>query len=225
MELLAYPLLSREEEGRIREFIGAVAVVGLGEQVKDRTIEVRRSCGLKLPDAIVAATALVSGADPCCSGTKKTALFTDESYGRGSQRDFGRTLDANVRSLSRGFGSMPHTIPLAGMDGAARRWLPVRHLKGTGRFERCSDVRCADYARRTAGAVRRNSGTGAADEYSWSSWRMRSRRFAPRGGIPSRLNRPSRRRAPGPQSMLPPPGNRYRTTRRRNPSADDLLEP
>ena len=58
MELLSYPLLDASEQTKIREFLSDVTVVGLTEDVKDRAIALRLTHQLKLPDAIVAATAL-----------------------------------------------------------------------------------------------------------------------------------------------------------------------
>lgn len=50
-------------ETGIREFLNDVSIVGLTDSVKERAIELRRKYGLKLPDAIVAGTALVVGAE------------------------------------------------------------------------------------------------------------------------------------------------------------------
>ncbi len=63
MELLSWPLLSSGDEARIRDFLAAVKILGLESNVRDRAVEVRKRYGLKLPDAIIAATALVSDAD------------------------------------------------------------------------------------------------------------------------------------------------------------------
>ena len=70
MELLSYPSLTKEEERQIRSFLGEVRVIGLGEEVKERAIELRRKHGMKLPDAIVAATALAGEAELCKNDRK-----------------------------------------------------------------------------------------------------------------------------------------------------------
>lgn len=62
MELLSYPLLDEPEQAKIRDFLSVVTVVDLTEKVKTLAIGLRRRHLLKLPDAIVAATALSLGA-------------------------------------------------------------------------------------------------------------------------------------------------------------------
>lgn len=57
MELLSYPSLTADEEDAIREFLSEVTVVDLTSEIRDAAIELRRSQKLKLPDAIIAATA------------------------------------------------------------------------------------------------------------------------------------------------------------------------
>ena len=56
IELLSYHG-SEKEEGIIRKFIEECQVIELAESIKDYTIFLRRTCKLKTPDAIVAATA------------------------------------------------------------------------------------------------------------------------------------------------------------------------
>ena len=58
MELLSYPSLDEVALAQIRGFLSDVTVVGLSEQVRELAIGLRRQHALKLPDAIVAATAL-----------------------------------------------------------------------------------------------------------------------------------------------------------------------
>ena len=58
MELLSYPLLDASAQTKIRQFLSDVTVVGLTERVKDQAIALRLRHQLKLPDAIVAGTAL-----------------------------------------------------------------------------------------------------------------------------------------------------------------------
>ena len=59
MELLSFSSLSQQEEAEIRAFIGCCQVLMLDEQVEAQGIQLRRSGTLKLPDAIVASTAIV----------------------------------------------------------------------------------------------------------------------------------------------------------------------
>jgi predicted nucleic acid-binding protein len=62
IELLSYPLLDESAQSKIEGFLSEVATIGLSESVKKLAILLRREHQLKLPDAIVAATALSLGA-------------------------------------------------------------------------------------------------------------------------------------------------------------------
>jgi predicted nucleic acid-binding protein len=59
MELLGYPDLPKEEEQQIQSFLQSCRVLIIDETVEQRAIQLRRSRNCKLPDAIIAATALV----------------------------------------------------------------------------------------------------------------------------------------------------------------------
>lgn len=59
MELLGFPSLPKQEEHQIQEFLKCCLVLPIDEAVEQRTIQLRRSGNCKLPDAIIAATALV----------------------------------------------------------------------------------------------------------------------------------------------------------------------
>lgn len=58
MELLGYPQLTIEEEQTIRGFLANCQIRMLDEQVEAQAILLRRNGTFKLPDAIVAATAI-----------------------------------------------------------------------------------------------------------------------------------------------------------------------
>jgi predicted nucleic acid-binding protein len=58
MELAAKQVKPEEEEA-IRNFIADVTVSPLDEEVERKAVEIRRSTKIKLPDCIVAATAIV----------------------------------------------------------------------------------------------------------------------------------------------------------------------
>jgi predicted nucleic acid-binding protein len=58
LELLAYPGLVSSEEQRIRDFLADVPITDLTQSVKHHAVNLRKRFGMKLPDAIVAATAL-----------------------------------------------------------------------------------------------------------------------------------------------------------------------
>lgn len=59
LELLSFPGISESEERDIRAFAQAVDCVPLNDDVKEHAIRIRRTHGLRLPDAIIAATAIV----------------------------------------------------------------------------------------------------------------------------------------------------------------------
>ncbi len=58
MELLSYPLLTHDEENKINQFLSAISVLLLDQVIEQTSIKYRRKQGGKLPDAIIAATAL-----------------------------------------------------------------------------------------------------------------------------------------------------------------------
>jgi hypothetical protein len=60
MELLSFRGITPEDERHIRDFLNALSVVLLNADVEDTAIQLRRATRLKMPDAIVAASAIVS---------------------------------------------------------------------------------------------------------------------------------------------------------------------
>jgi predicted nucleic acid-binding protein len=62
MELLSKPDITPEEEQDIRQFLADVIVNPLDDPIEQKTIEIRRATKIKLPDCIIAATAIVLGA-------------------------------------------------------------------------------------------------------------------------------------------------------------------
>ena len=62
MELLSFPRLSAQEEKMIRDCLSAIAVYNIDDAIKEETIRLRRIHRLKLPDAIIAATARIHAA-------------------------------------------------------------------------------------------------------------------------------------------------------------------
>lgn len=57
IELLSYPLLKMEDETEIRSFLNDVTIIDLTETIKQSAIALRRQYRLKLPDALIVATA------------------------------------------------------------------------------------------------------------------------------------------------------------------------
>lgn len=58
LELLSFPKIDKKEEFVIQSFIQEMNLIELNEVIKRETIRLRRAYGLKLPDSIIAATAL-----------------------------------------------------------------------------------------------------------------------------------------------------------------------
>jgi len=58
LELLSYPDISKTEIDTIQKFIDGIDIIDINRAIKERTIELRRKYKLRLPDAIVCATAL-----------------------------------------------------------------------------------------------------------------------------------------------------------------------
>ena len=74
MELLAFPGITEAEAERIRRFLADLIVMPLDDVIENTAIEVRRTARLKLPDAIVVATAVSVGAT-LITGDRKLADF------------------------------------------------------------------------------------------------------------------------------------------------------
>ena len=58
MELLSSPVMTSSEEVLIREMLAGITIYGIDQDVKEEAIRLRRKSRLKLPDAIIAATAM-----------------------------------------------------------------------------------------------------------------------------------------------------------------------
>ncbi len=72
MELLVFPEITKGEEEGIYRFLMDITVMPLDDGIESIAIEIRRKTRLKLPDAIVAATAVHIGAT-LITGDKKLA--------------------------------------------------------------------------------------------------------------------------------------------------------
>jgi hypothetical protein len=84
MEMLGYPDLSEDEERAIRSFAASVRVVQLVLPVQEAAIRLRRERRLRLPDAIVAASAMVALAKP--GPLRRRAVRVDLSTLRAPRR-------------------------------------------------------------------------------------------------------------------------------------------
>lgn len=57
IELLSFPALTSEDEAEITSFLNDVTIVDLKFEIKKTAIDLRRQYRLKLPDALIVATA------------------------------------------------------------------------------------------------------------------------------------------------------------------------
>ncbi len=60
MEVLGYKFRDAEEEEFIRNILGVFRILYIDQKIADMTIEIRKEAHIKLPDAIIAATAKVT---------------------------------------------------------------------------------------------------------------------------------------------------------------------
>lgn len=59
MELLAYKNITEKERQIVKRFLEDFVVVNINEAVKEKAIDIKIHTNLKLPDSIIAATAIV----------------------------------------------------------------------------------------------------------------------------------------------------------------------
>lgn len=82
IELLSHSKLDEKGEAAIRDFLRSVMTVPLTVAIKEQAIQLRRQHGLSIPDAIVAATAVVM----------KSELFSND-------RELAQTPGVQCRTL------------------------------------------------------------------------------------------------------------------------------
>ena len=58
IELLSWPQLTEPDYNRLSSFVNECFVIGLDNKIKSEVINLRKQFGLKIPDAIIAATAI-----------------------------------------------------------------------------------------------------------------------------------------------------------------------
>ena len=75
MELLGFPGIKREEETLIRQKLARLAYVPLTGTIEDIVIDLRQTRKIKLPDAIIAATALCCGAELLTMDTRLLSII------------------------------------------------------------------------------------------------------------------------------------------------------
>lgn len=58
MKLLSYRDITDKEKQTVEEFLKEFIIINIDEKIKQNTIEVKKESGMKLPDSIIAATAI-----------------------------------------------------------------------------------------------------------------------------------------------------------------------
>lgn len=61
MELLSYKNITPKEKQQIKNFLADFVIVNINDEIKDQEIEIKKNTHLKLPDSIIAATAIILG--------------------------------------------------------------------------------------------------------------------------------------------------------------------
>ena len=77
MELLAWKNATASQLQILQDFINNATVFGLEESIIVKTIAIRKNYGIKLPDAIIAATALTHGLILMTRNTKDFVTILD----------------------------------------------------------------------------------------------------------------------------------------------------
>lgn len=79
MELLGFPGILEEEVAQIQGMLSCLTNFPLDRPIEDKVIEIRQQHKFKLPDAIIAATALVNGARLITLDQKLDRIYKDLS--------------------------------------------------------------------------------------------------------------------------------------------------
>lgn len=79
MELLGFRGIEKSEEMAVEFFLEECSVIDINQGIKNITISLRRQYKLKLPDAIVAATAIFLGI-PLISADKQFGIITELTF-------------------------------------------------------------------------------------------------------------------------------------------------
>lgn len=58
MEILGFPFVDRDEERYIRELISVFKIIYVDQKIADIVVDIRKKKRIKLPDAIISATAI-----------------------------------------------------------------------------------------------------------------------------------------------------------------------
>ena len=87
MELLGFPGITTAEESLIQDKLARLMYLPITPSVEDLAIRLRRTRRMKLPDAIVAASALETGAKLLTFDRQLQSIVADELIGRPMKPD------------------------------------------------------------------------------------------------------------------------------------------
>lgn len=59
IEVLGFPDIEEDEEDKLKDFVSISRILSLDTQIALKAIEIKRDISIKLPDAVIAATALI----------------------------------------------------------------------------------------------------------------------------------------------------------------------
>jgi len=62
MELLSYPMIMPDDENILRNFLNSIDIIEMNDVIKEKAISLRKEYHLKLPEAIICATAYCENA-------------------------------------------------------------------------------------------------------------------------------------------------------------------
>lgn len=74
IELFSLPRIEKEQEQATIELLRDVTVVGIDEAIVKETISLRRKYKLRIPDAIIAATAVITSSELCTNDSSLHAI-------------------------------------------------------------------------------------------------------------------------------------------------------
>ena len=79
MESLGHPFINNEEEAIVKRLCDTCEAFNLTKQITDKTIEIRKQFKIKLPNAIIAASALVNKATLVTANVKDFKMIDEIS--------------------------------------------------------------------------------------------------------------------------------------------------
>lgn len=56
--MLSYKKITEEEQNKVLEFINEMRIININHEIKNLVVQIKKTSNLKLPDSIIAATAI-----------------------------------------------------------------------------------------------------------------------------------------------------------------------